>query len=365
MERLTKLPVLGPALDWFWRTRLWRLYTYLDARHWTRLAAAITFTSFTALFPTLAVGAALGAALLSDAQMQRVEHVLAEQVPGISQQLELGGIAEHAATVGVVAGAALLLTGVGWVGSLRESLRACWDLPESPGNVVVRKAVDLGTLLGLGLLVLLSIGSSAFALTAVHWVAQQLGLAEGGIGTVLLRVAAYAAAVGADFVLLVYVLTLLPGVRPPRRGVLLAALQGAVGFELLKLCLGGYLAQVAAKSVYGAFGTPIALLVWINFMAKLLLYCAAWSATERDAPVRDATVGALHETAGPGADAGDAGTGAAPARPDAAAGAGHGGGSATERPAGTGDERPPPTPGPTGPQPSHRSDGPRGARPKG
>ena len=288
MEKLTALPVIGPVLAWFFRTRIWRVYTYMDARHWTRLAAAVTFTSFTALFPMLAVGAALGAALLGDGQTRRVEHFVAEQVPGISQQLDLDSFAAHAGTVGLVAGAALLFTGVGWVGTLRESLRASWDLTESPGNFLVRKAVDLAILLGLGLLGLVSIGASTFSLTAVHWVAEHLGLVEGGIGTVLLRTAAYAAAIGADFVLLVYVLTLLPGVRPPRKGVLLAALQGAVGFELLKLLLGGYLAGVAAKSVYGAFGVPIALLLWINFMAKLLMYCAAWTATEEHAPVRDA-----------------------------------------------------------------------------
>ena len=36
--------------------------------------------------------------------------------------------------------------------------------------------------------------------------------------------------------------------------------------------------------MYGAFGTPVALLLWFNFMAKLLLYCAAWTATPRHAP---------------------------------------------------------------------------------
>jgi membrane protein len=61
--------------------------------------------------------------------------------------------------------------------------------------------------------------------------------------------------------------------------VVVAGLIGAVGFELLKVLLSGYLHGVAAKSMYGAFGTPVALLLWINFMAKLLLYCAAWTAT--------------------------------------------------------------------------------------
>lgn len=86
----------------------------------------------------------------------------------------------------------------------------------------------------------------------------------------------------AAFLLLLYLLTLLPGVEPPRGRLIQAALIGAVGFELLKLLLSGYMREVAAKSMYGAFGVPIALLLWINFTAKLLLFCAAWTATRDD-----------------------------------------------------------------------------------
>jgi membrane protein len=31
--------------------------------------------------------------------------------------------------------------------------------------------------------------------------------------------------------------------------------------------------------MYGAFGVPVALLLWINFTSKLVLFCAAWTAT--------------------------------------------------------------------------------------
>lgn len=68
---------------------------------------------------------------------------------------------------------------------------------------------------------------------------------------------------------------------------MVAGLLGAVGFELLKLLLSGYLKGVASKSMYGAFGTPIALLLWINFTAKLLVFCAAWTATQDPAAEAD------------------------------------------------------------------------------
>lgn len=281
MEWLTKLPWIGPLAERFFRTRIWRVYLHLDERKWTRLAAAITFTSFLSLFPMLAVSAAVGASLLSPERMRTLQDTIRAQVPGISEQLDIESFAENAGTIGLVAGLALLFTGVNWVGTLRESLRALWDLEEDPGNLVVLKLKDLGALLGLGAVGLFSLGGSAFAVSAVTWVARALGLAEGGVGAVLLSAAGYTAAVAADFALLWYVLTVLPGVRPPRRATFLACGMGAVGFELLKLLLGGYLQGVAAKSIYGAFGTPIALLLWISLMAKLMLFCASWTATQR------------------------------------------------------------------------------------
>jgi membrane protein len=32
--------------------------------------------------------------------------------------------------------------------------------------------------------------------------------------------------------------------------------------------------------MYGAFGVPVALLLWINFTSKLVLFCASWTATQ-------------------------------------------------------------------------------------
>ncbi|MFF4244112.1 YihY/virulence factor BrkB family protein [Streptomyces sp. NPDC001822] len=280
MDWLKRLPVVGPLVARLMETHAWRSYETLERVHWARLAAAITFLSFLALFPLIAVGAAVGAALLSNEQLDRIEDKLAEQVPGISDQLGIENLVAHAGTIGVVAGLLLLFTGIGWIGSMRDCLRAVWEKDDvDEGNPVVRKLKDAGLLLGLGGAALATLAVSTVASTAIGWTADRLGIPEDGAGGVLLQVAAVAVAVCADFLLLLYLLTLLPGVEPPRRRLIVAGLVGAVGFELLKLLLGSYIRDVASKSMYGAFGVPIALLLWINFSAKLLLVCAAWTAT--------------------------------------------------------------------------------------
>ncbi|MER5751707.1 YihY/virulence factor BrkB family protein [Streptomyces sp. NPDC002088] len=299
MDWLKKLPGIGPLATRLMATHAWRSYERLDRVKWTRLAAAMTFISFIALFPLLTVAAAIAAATLSTEQQKTLQDKFAEQVPGISDQLNLNALIQNAGTVGLIAGAVLLLTGIGWVGQMRDCLRAVWELPDNEENPLLRKAKDAGVLVGLGGAVLVTLGASTVASAAVGWTSRQLGLAEHGWGSVLLRIAAFAVAVLADFLLLLYLLTLLPGVEPPRRRLVVAALLGAVGFELLKLLLSGYMQGVATKSMYGAFGVPVALLLWINFTAKLLLYCASWTATQStdtevsggDAPDRAAATG--------------------------------------------------------------------------
>ncbi|MBT2445106.1 YihY/virulence factor BrkB family protein [Streptomyces sp. ISL-36] len=280
MDWLTKLPVIGPWASRLMRTHAWRSYETLDEAHWTRLAAAVTFISFLALFPLITVGAAIGAALLSREQLDRIEAKISEQVPGISDQLNIDALVDNAGTVGLVAGALLLFTGIGWVGSMRDCLRAVWGIDdEDEGNPVVRKGKDAIVLLGLGGVGLCSLAASWLGSTAIGWSADQIGISDRGAGGILLQAAAVAIAAVADFLILLYVLTLLPGVQPPRRRLMVSAVIGAIGFELLKLLLGGYMKGVAGKSMYGAFGVPVALLLWINFTAKLLLFCAAWTAT--------------------------------------------------------------------------------------
>lgn len=280
MDWLKKLPVVGPLWVRLTATHAWRSYERLDRVKWTRLAAAMTFTSFVALFPLLTVVAAVAAATLSKEQQNKLEDKIAEQVPGIADQLNIDGLVQNAGTIGLIAGAALLFTGIGWAGSMRECLRAVWELPDDEENPVLRKAKDLGILVGLGGAVLVTIATSTIASAMVGWITDQLGIDREGWGSVLLQIIAFVVAVLADFLLLLYVLTLLPGVEPTRHRLFVAALTGAIGFELLKLLLSGYMQGVAAKSMYGAFGVPVALLLWINFTSKLVLFCAAWTATQ-------------------------------------------------------------------------------------
>ncbi|MFJ7075973.1 YihY/virulence factor BrkB family protein [Streptomyces sp. NPDC098781] len=331
MDWLKRLPVVGSAATWLMTTHAWHSYERMERVKWTRLAAAMTFTSFIALFPLLTLAAAIAAATLSKEQQNKLEDKLTDQVPGIADQLNIDALVQNAGTVGLIAAAVLLFTGIGWVGSTRECLRAVWELPDAEENPLLRKVKDAGVLVGLGGAVLVTVAASTLASALVGWTTRQVGLDEGGWGGVLLQIAAFLVAVLTNFLLLLYVLTLLPGVEPPRRRLMVAALIGAIGFELLKLLLSGYMQGVATKSMYGAFGVPVALLLWINFTSKLVVFCSAWTATpskddiaaadadEPEAPADEADA-PDSDAEGPAAESED--TAAEPQKPDVRSGPG-------------------------------------------
>ena len=218
MDWLKKLPMVGPWVTRLSLTHAWRSFERLVRVHWTRLAAAMTFRSFVALFPLLTVAAAIGAATLGKERQDALQDTITDQVPGISDQLDVGELAENAGTIGLIAGAALVFTGISWAGSMRECLRAVWELPDEDENPLLRKGKDAGILVGLGGAVLVTLAASAVATALVGRISDAAGLEKGGWGGVVLQTAAFAVAAGTDFLLLLYVLTLLPGVQRPGAG---------------------------------------------------------------------------------------------------------------------------------------------------
>ncbi|WP_063772050.1 YihY/virulence factor BrkB family protein [Kitasatospora mediocidica] len=288
MEFLTRLPVIGPLVAAVLRTRAYRAYEHFTAAKANRLAGAVTFFGFLALFPLLTVALAIAVATLTPTRVDEIKVKIGEQVPGLATSLGLDSLIANAGAVGAVSGVILLLSGLGWVNTMRGSIRDIWQLPEEGGNLLLVKGRDCLVLAGLGLVSAISLGASAVGSSLAGRLARGLGLADHGPAHYLLAAAGFVIAVGADMLLFGYLLAPFPRITDQRRrDVVIGALIGSVGFELLKVLLASYLGSVSGKSLYGAFGVPIALLLWINFVSRLLMYCVSWTALADPAAARD------------------------------------------------------------------------------
>jgi len=264
-----------------------RAFTRYRTQRGSRLAAAITYSAFLSLFPLLAVAVAVTAAALGSAGEKRLRDQIGENVPGIAGKLPLDGVVSNAATIGVISGAALIWTGLSWVNMTRGSLRTIWAVEDMPGRFVTRKLADLASLVGLGLTAAVSLAASALTSALAGRVLRALGVADTTPARVTLWIVGVAVGVGASTLLFAYLLSGIPRLRIPRNVLLGTALAAALLFEVTKSLVAAYLDNVAGKTLYGAFGVPIALLIWFNLTFQTVLFLAAWTATRTEDLLED------------------------------------------------------------------------------
>jgi membrane protein len=252
-----------------------------------RLAAAVTYYAFFATFALALLGFAIFGFVLDDPTVQlSVQRYLAQNLP----RLDVEALRHARGTAGLIAFVGLPVTGWFWVDALRSSIRKVWGLPEYPGAFVVRVLVDLLVLVGLGLLLAASL-AVALATTALA------GRLVDAVGTGaaparwLLAVVGLVVGVGVNALLSIAVLTGLPRLRMPLRGVLAPALLVATGLELLKTLGRLYVQRTEANPTYQVVAGAVGLLVFLNVVNQLILFAAALTATGITGHVTDLAAG--------------------------------------------------------------------------
>jgi membrane protein len=254
-------------------------------------AGAITFFSFLALFPLLLLAVSvLGFVLHANphTQQQLLDKVTTA-FPGSAGSTLRGSIKaaiDARASVGVIGLIGVLSTGLGWVGNLRAAIDAVWDRGPVSRNPFTSRLVNLMILGGLGIGSLLSVGLTVVGSAVTEQLLSLFHVQDAAGAAVLLKVSGYVLAVAGDMVIFTWVLIRLPDPDVPRRTGLKAALMASIGFEVLKT-LGSYtIAHTADSPTAGPFAGLVAVLVWIQLVARWLLYCVAWTAvvTEEGQP---------------------------------------------------------------------------------
>jgi membrane protein len=247
-------------------------------------AGAITFFSFLALFPLILLAVSVvGFALHSDPELQRslFRHV-ADRFPGrLGSTLNdaIRAAVDNRSSVGIVGLAGVLLSGLGWVSNLRAAIDAVWGLGQAKVGWLRSRAGDLLVLVGLGVGSVVSIGLTAIGTSLTDQILRALSLDDVPGSTLLLKLLGIALAIAGDMLIFWWLLARMPAVEVPRRVAWRGALLAAVGFEVLKV-VGTYtIAHTANSPTAGPFAGLVAVLVWIQLVARWLLFACAWTAT--------------------------------------------------------------------------------------
>ena len=246
-----------------------------------RLAASVTYFWFLSLFPILLLAISLLGYVYGDEANARVQDALGGVLP--PQLVEtLGTTLEQAkGPAGVLGVAGTLYSGLAWIDALREAIRTVWHQNVLAGNIVVRKLVDVVVLVGLFATIAASVLTTGLVTGFSTTVLGALGIDDSLPARVFTRVLGYALALVADTALFLYLFARLSRVQNPVRRLLKGAVFGAVGFELLKVLGGIYVARTTSKgeATYGTFAVVVGLLLFLNLVSRLLLLAAAFVVT--------------------------------------------------------------------------------------
>ncbi len=290
-----------------WLRHVVSAWDLLKRHNGNQYAAAITYFSFLALFPLLLLAVSITGFVLHShpAAEQDFFANLTAKVPGdFGRTLEssLRAAIDSRTGVGVVGLLGVLLTGLGWVGNLRTAIDAVWGRTSASVSFVRAKIANLLVLAGLGLGSVLSLALTVVGTSLTDQILRATGSDDLPGAAALLKVLGIAVAVAGDLIIFWWLLVRLPQMDVPGHIALKGALLASVGFEVLKI-VGTYtIAHTANSPTAGPFAGIIAVLIWIQLVARFLLFACAWTAT-LTAEDRQAGVGELVvEPAAPAAD---------------------------------------------------------------
>ncbi|MEU5913169.1 YhjD/YihY/BrkB family envelope integrity protein [Micromonospora sp. NPDC047527] len=264
-----------------------------------RLAAAIAYYGFFAVFALALVAYSIFGAILEDNDevSEAAAGFLKENLPFLDAEQ----IANSSGTVGVVGLIILVFTGIGWVESIRSSQRLMYALNQQPGNLVVRRLVDLGVMIGVFVL----LGVSVAAVDALESVLRFLLRSTGSVG---LTTISAMLSVLVNAVLAAALLVAVPRLRMSRSRLRPVVVLVAIGITLLNTVGRYYVVRTERNPAYTVVAGAVGLLLYLYLLNQLVLFGAALLATSGKGRVVDLAEGPrvtnLEEDTDPGTPGG-------------------------------------------------------------
>ncbi|MEU4772168.1 YihY/virulence factor BrkB family protein [Micromonospora sp. NPDC023644] len=267
---------------WSAADHLWRAGVLYNDVLGGRLAAAIAYYGFFAVFALALVGYSIFGAILEDNDevSAAAADFLGENLPF----LDPVQIADSSGTVGVVGLIILAFTGIGWVEAIRSSQRLMYGLNQQPGNLVVRRLVDLGVLVVIFVL----LGVSVAAVDALE---SLLGFLLRSTGSLGLTTVSAVLSVLVNAVLATLLLVAVPRLRMSRARLRPVVVLVAVGITLLNTVGRFYVVRTERNPAYTVVAGAVGLLLYLYLLNQLVLFGAALAATSPRGRVVDLAEG--------------------------------------------------------------------------
>ncbi|HBZ69837.1 MAG TPA: hypothetical protein DEP35_08930 [Deltaproteobacteria bacterium] len=244
--------------------------------------AALAFYTFFSLAPLLVLAIAVAGFAFgrSAAQGEIVAQIEGAVGPDAAHTVQNMLTQASRPASGLTATAVSLLTmffgASGVFGQLQSSLNMIWGVkPKKQGAVrgaLQRRATSFGMVLAIGLLLLLSLVASAILAAVQETLREHAPILGSILPSMNLSVSFVTMAL-----LFALIYKVLPAMRLAWRDVWIGSGVTALLFLLGQSVITSYLAHATKRSIYGAAGSLILLLLWIYYSAQVVLIGAEFT----------------------------------------------------------------------------------------
>lgn len=247
----------------------------------SRLAAALAYYTVFSLAPLVIIAIAIAALVFGQEAAQggieeQLRGLLGEQGAEAVQEMIKHSRKAEQGTIATLISVGLLLFGASGVfGQLQDSLNTIWEVAPKPGRgikgFIKDRFLSFAMVLGIGFLLLVSLILSA-GLTAVG---DYLGHLIPGLP--FLQALNFLISFGVVTVLFALMFRVLPDAKIAWGDVWIGAAITSLLFTIGKYLLGVYLGNGSVGSTYGAAGSFVVLLLWVNYSAQILFFGAEFT----------------------------------------------------------------------------------------
>ncbi|AXJ10315.1 YihY/virulence factor BrkB family protein [Arthrobacter sp. PM3] len=268
-----------------------RAYMHYLRQRGPLLSAGIGFRMFFSVTGLLATGLSIAGLLLSGhpALLDQIFKSVNAAAPGLLQVNGSPGLVDpyqllNPASLGwaaLIAAAVTVFTSLGWIGGIRDGVRGMMRLGPLVMNPVLQIFKDVGTLILMGVALVISSAVSLIFGTAAGWVTEQLSLDPAIAGPLTTSITILVPLLlGWGTALIMY--RVAAGLNPSRRSLLEGTTLAAVGATVLQIFSTQLLASAGRNPILAPFAIIIGLLIWFNLVSQVYVVCAAWVAIREE-----------------------------------------------------------------------------------
>jgi membrane protein len=248
----------------------------------SRLAAALAYYTAFSIAPLIIIAIAIAAVVFGEEAARggiddQLRGLIGQQGAEAVQDMINNANKPAEGTIATIISVVFLLFGASGVfGQLQDSLNTIWEVAPKPGRGVMGfikdRFLSFTMVLGIGFLLLVSLVLSAILAGLSNFLGDMLpGL------SFLWGILNFLISFGVITLLFALIYRVLPDAKIAWGDVWFGATITALLFTIGKSLIGLYLGNSSVGSTYGAAGSFVVLLLWVNYSAQILFFGAEFT----------------------------------------------------------------------------------------